>query len=90
MNWKINFTSSAEKEFSKLTKSIKLSIRNYLKEKVIHNPRDYGNPLATVGKVKLWRYRIADYRLICRLDDIEITVLVVKIGKRDSIYKDKS
>lgn len=87
MTWKINFTTSAEKEFSKLPKNLKLSIKNYLQDKVQKEPRDFGKALVSSGSIKLWRYRIQNYRLICQIKDTEVTVLVVRIGKRDSVYK---
>lgn len=87
MTWKINFTASAEKEFSKLQKNLKVSIKNYLQDKVQKEPRDFGKPLVSSGSIKLWRYRIQNYRLICQIKDAEISVLVVRIGKRDSVYK---
>ena len=34
MTWKINFTKSADKDFSKLTKNIQARIVFYIKEKV--------------------------------------------------------
>ncbi|NRB10822.1 MAG: type II toxin-antitoxin system RelE/ParE family toxin [Rickettsiaceae bacterium] len=87
MDWKIEFTKSAEKEFSKLSKDIKLNIRNYLRQKIVKSPRDYGKPLVYSDKIKLWRYRVQDYRIICQIKDAEVKVLVIRLGKRDSVYK---
>lgn len=88
MIWKISFNKSADKEFSKLTKNIQQDIVRYLKNKVSKSPREYGKPLVYSAKVKLWRYRVKNYRLICQINDHEISVLVVKVGKRDSVYKE--
>ncbi|MGL4334437.1 MAG: type II toxin-antitoxin system RelE family toxin, partial [Lactococcus garvieae] len=35
----------------------------------------------------LWRYRIGDYRLFCRLEDERICVVVVAVGHRREVYK---
>jgi mRNA interferase RelE/StbE len=35
----------------------------------------------------LWRYRVGDYRLICRIDDQAVTILVLEIGHRREIYR---
>ncbi|WP_288567614.1 type II toxin-antitoxin system RelE/ParE family toxin [uncultured Treponema sp.] len=35
----------------------------------------------------LWRYRVADYRLICDIQDEKILVTVLRIGHRKEIYK---
>ena len=87
MTWKINFTKSADKDFSKLPRDIQSNIVIYLREKVSRSPRDYGKSLVYSPKVKLWRYRVENYRIICQIEDQDITVLVVKIGKRDTVYK---
>ncbi|MEY4463519.1 MAG: hypothetical protein RLZZ81_490 [Pseudomonadota bacterium] len=87
MVWKIEFTKSADKEFSKLTKDIKKDIYQYLIKNVSISPRNHGLQLKNVGIIKLWRYRVRDYRLICQIKDQEVTVLVIKIGKRDAVYK---
>lgn len=90
MTWEIEFTVSAEREFSKLTRDIQKSIYEYLTKNVKHAPRTHGKQLKNSGAVKLWRYRFRDYRLICQIKDQEIKVLVIRIGKRDSVYKDLS
>ncbi len=87
MIWQISFTKSADKEFAKLPQEIKLLIKKYLVEKVQHNPREHGKVLVSSPKIKLWRYRIQNYRLITQIQDQEIKVLVVRVGKRDGVYK---
>lgn len=87
MTWKVDFVSSAEKEFGKLPRDIQKSINNYLVTKVSREPRMNGKPLRTVAGYKLWRYRVGSYRIVCEIDDENITVLVMRIGKRDDVYK---
>ena len=88
MTWKIEFVSSAEKEFGKLEKVIQKRIVEYLKTKVALDPRQFGTALKGSSQlVKLWRYRVGDYRIICQIKDNIVSVLVVKIGKRDFVYK---
>ena len=36
----------------------------------------------------LWRYRIGDYRLICRIEAQRFVVLVLKVGHRREVYED--
>ena len=45
-----------------------------------------GEPL-TGNLSNFWKYRVGKYRLICRLQDDKLLVLVVKVGKRDKVYK---
>jgi mRNA interferase RelE/StbE len=34
-----------------------------------------------------WRYRVGDIRLICKIVDGQMTVLVIEIGNRREIYR---
>lgn len=87
MVWKIEYLKSIQKEVRKIDRASQKKIREYLEEKVANmdNPRDIGKALK--GEMKeLWRYRIGDYRAICEIQDKTITVLVVHIGHRKSVY----
>jgi len=83
----IEFDPRAFKELKKLDKVAQKRILSYLKQQVSiqDDPRIFGKSL-TGDKRGLWRYRVGDYRIICQLLDEKITVLVVKIGHRKSIY----
>jgi mRNA interferase RelE/StbE len=37
-------------------------------------------------KVGLWRYRIGDYRMICKIEDEIVTVVMLSISHRKDIY----
>lgn len=89
MTWKIKFRKSAEKEFQKLTKDSRKRIYNFLINKVAPAPRSYGDAMTKVSSIKLWRYRIGSYRLICQIIDSDIIIEIVRIAKRDSVYKNK-
>jgi mRNA interferase RelE/StbE len=56
-----------------------------LRERLLKNPRQFGRGLVG-NKAGLWRYRIQDYRIICRLEDQRLVVLVVAVGHRKEIY----
>lgn len=50
------------------------------------DPAVFGKPLR--GNAHgLWRYRVDDYRLICRIDAGKRAVLVVKVGHRADVYE---
>ena len=87
MLWKIDFTEEADKQLLSLDKTTRERIRAYVKDLgKLSNPRLRGEPL-TGNLSAFWKYRVGKYRLICRVHDEELTVLVVKIGKRDKVYK---
>lgn len=37
----------------------------------------------------MWRYRIGDYRLICKIKDEKLVILLLQIGHRKEIYSHK-
>lgn len=84
---KIEYTSIAKKELKKLDRQIQIKIKNYLDEIAnLENPRSRGKAL--VGNLShLCRYRVADYRLICDIQDEKILVTILRIGHRKEIYK---
>jgi mRNA interferase RelE/StbE len=87
--WKIEFTIKANKLFKKLDLHTQKLIENYIDNEILSssNPRDKGKAL-TGNKKGLWRYRVNKYRIVCRIQDEILIILVVKIGKRDEIYED--
>jgi len=36
---------------------------------------------------EFWRYRVGDYRLICKIEDDRLLVLVLDIGHRREVYR---
>lgn len=88
MVWKIKLTDEAKKNLAKLDKTASKNIIRYLRERIgaSKNPRIYGKPLR--GKlVGQHRYRVGDYRVICKIEDEEITVLVLRVGHRSRVYR---
>ena len=85
MVWTIEFSSRAEKQLRKLDKQIVRRILGFLEKKVKNDPQSSGKCLK--GQLSdFWRYRVGDYRLICRLEDSRLIVLVLEIGHRRDIY----
>ena len=75
------------KELKKLGPQAAREILGFLDERVAgaEDPRTFGKQLK--GDLKgLWRYRVADYRLICSIQDQRLVVLVLKVGHRRDIY----
>ena len=36
---------------------------------------------------EFWKYRVGDYRLICKIEDDRLIVLVLRVGHRREIYR---
>lgn len=86
---KISFSDKAEKQFLKLDKPIQKQIQTFiLKLKDLENPRSRGKAL--VGNLLgFWRYRVGDYRLLCKIVDEELLIVVVEVGHRKEVYDAK-
>jgi mRNA interferase RelE/StbE len=87
--WEIKFKESARKIFDRLDRSVQKQLLKFLNKKIapLENPRVFGRPLS-YDKLGLWRYRIADYRIMCQIDDEAISILIVKVGHRKDIYNE--
>lgn len=87
MVWLIEFSDEADRDFAKLDKAIQRRIFRYLHERIANsdNPRDFGKRLQH-ELAGLWRYRVGDYRILCSIEEEKLTVLVVEIGHRSTVY----
>jgi mRNA interferase RelE/StbE len=87
--WKIKFKSKAEKQLNNLDKQSKQKIQTYLNERILklNHPKESGKALSR-NKKGLWRYRVDKFRILCKLEENNLVILVVKIAKRDVVYED--
>ena len=87
MKYKVLFTDKAQKELKKLDKHTALLIIGWIEKNLVNceNPRIHGKGLVG-NRNGEWRYRIGDYRLICQIQDEDITILVLEVGHRRQIY----
>lgn len=87
--WKIKLDDSAKKDLKKLDLQTQNLIIKYLYNKVLKLPHPAQLGAALRGRKKgLWRYRINKYRIICRIQNDILTILVLKVAKRDIVYDD--
>jgi mRNA interferase RelE/StbE len=87
--WQIKLTESARKSLVKLDKQVARRLTQFLCERiaVLDDPRSTGKALTGAIFGSYWRYRVGDYRLICDIQDGELCVLVIEIGKRKEVYQ---
>lgn len=88
MNYKVLFSEEAKKQLKKLDKHISTLILIWIRKNLqgCENPRQHGKPLVA-NRIGQWRYRVGDYRLICEIQDEEITILILEVGHRKNIYE---
>ena len=89
MAWRIEFAESAQKELKAIDHQAQRDILRYLKERIAtdEDPRRFGGPLRR-NLAGLWKYRIGNYRIICKIENERLLVLVVRIGHRREVYRD--
>ena len=89
MVWTIEFTVSALRQLQQLDRSVGRRIRKFLQERVapMEDPRSIGQALHGQRLGEFWKYRVGDYRLVTRIEDDRLLILVVRIGHRREVYR---
>ena len=83
MAWAIEFLPEAAKDLKKLDRTVAARVLITLEDRIatLDNPRMIGSAL-TGDHAGFWRWRIGDYRVVARIEDARITVLVVRLAHR--------
>jgi mRNA interferase RelE/StbE len=85
--WKVEFDLAAVKDLKKLPRSEQKKIL-----KAVNHIAQLSNPRSTGKALKgpfgsLWRYRMGNYRILCKIETSILVILVIAIGHRKDIYK---
>ena len=88
MAWTIEYDSRVVKDMKKLDRKVQKDILAYFNDRIAlsSDPRASGKSLKSSFS-GLWRYRIGDYRAICRIEDERLVVLVIRVSHRSNVYK---
>jgi mRNA interferase RelE/StbE len=90
MAWKIELSLQADRELGKLDPPQRKRILKFLLERLVplENPRSIGQALHGSLLGEFWKYRVGDYRLICKIeDDRRLLILVLRLGHRREVYR---
>lgn len=84
--FRVEWSERAVRQLDRLDRQVARAIVRFMAERVqgAESPRSVGRPLRGEG---LWRYRVGDYRVLCRIHDEVMVVLVVEVGHRRDIYR---
>ena len=88
MKYKILFEKNADKQLKKIDTTQQRIIVNWIAKNLenTRDPRIFGKSLK--GNLKnYWRYRVGDYRIIAKINDDEVRILIIEVGHRKDIYK---
>jgi mRNA interferase RelE/StbE len=85
LGYKVVYLDGVEKDLSRLDKSVVRKILSRIENYLALDPKGLGKPLK--GEFQgYWRYRWGDYRVIYKISDIDILILVLRVGHRKDIY----
>ena len=88
MIYRVEFTQKALKELKKIDRHTAALILGWIRKNLegCENPRLHGKGL-TANRRGEWRYRVGDYRVLAKIDDNKITILIVSVGHRRNVYE---
>ena len=89
MAYNVELSAEVDRELGKLDAQQAKRILKFLRERVakLDDPRSLGEALHGSSLGEFWKYRVGDYRLICKIDDDRLVVLVLRVGHRKEIYR---
>lgn len=78
---------SAARSLRALGPSAAAEIFRFLDDRIrgCSDPTKFGKPLRG-DKRNFWRYRVRDWRILCRLENGLLIVIVVAVGHRSTVY----
>jgi mRNA interferase RelE/StbE len=85
----VELSESADRELGKLDVQQARRILKFLHQRIamLDDPRSLGEALHGSRLGEFWKYRVGDYRLICKIEDDRLVVLVLRVGHRKEIYR---
>ena len=88
MTWTIEWDDRARRELRRLDRQTQREILRYFNERIAsdEDPRRFGKSLRHELQ-GLWRYRVGDYRMICKIEDNHLVVLVLGVAHRSTVYR---
>ncbi len=89
MAWKIELSTLARKNLSKLDPQLSRRILDFLHQRLVllDDPRSIGEALQGSRLGAFWKYRVGDYRLIATIEDDAVCILILQIGHRREVYR---
>lgn len=87
MVWQIEFTKPAIRQIRILDKQVRLRIQNEIQKKLVaSDPNQFLIPL--IGDLSgFFKFRVGDYRLLCKKDNEKLIITFVKVKHRREVYK---
>ena len=89
MAWRVEIDRAAVRDLDKLERQAARRILAFLHGRVatLDDPRSIGEALKGSRLGEFWKYRAGDYRIITRIEDDALRVLVVRVARRARVYR---
>jgi mRNA interferase RelE/StbE len=87
VSWEYEVTEEAQQQLRELGKSVAGEVKQFLetRTKGCADPMQFGKPLRG-NKHGFLRYRVRDWRILCRIEKKVMIVVVVAVGHRSTAY----
>jgi mRNA interferase RelE/StbE len=87
MKYQVEYLPQVVKTLEKMDKYTKRIIIQWIEKHLVdcEDLMAHGKPL-TANSGGQWRYRIGDYRVIVKIEDNRLVILVIAIGHRGEVY----
>jgi mRNA interferase RelE/StbE len=83
--YKVVYLDQVEEDLEKLDKAIVKKIFHRVETYLALDPKGLGKPLK--GEFQgYWRYRWGGYRIIYKISEHEVLIIVLRVGNRKDIY----
>ena len=89
MSWAIEFDRQGKRDLDKLDTQVRNRILRFLLGRValLEDPRSIGEALRGTELGDFWKYRVGDYRIIAKIEDRKVQILIVRVGNRREVYR---
>jgi mRNA interferase RelE/StbE len=89
MAWALIYSRQVERDLDDLDAPVRKRIMKFLDERLrkLEDPRSVGEALKGSRYGELWKYRVGDYRIIAKIEDRVVQILIVRIGNRREVYR---
>lgn len=81
----IEFVASAARELADLDRPVQRRVARRV-DQLAEEPRGTGS-VKLRGADDVWRVRVGDYRIVYRIEDDRLLVLVIKVEHRREVYR---
>lgn len=86
MAWTLEFDAEARKQLRKLGHAPAARIIAGLEKMAnLEDPRSRGKALSG-NRAGYWRWRFEDFRVIARIEDHKVVIVVIAVGHRREVY----